>query len=73
MSGNPAGSFIYVIAGVHLIHILGGVVAFAYQLIKTRKNIFKTENQVGLEILATYWHFVDILWLYLFFFFMFFR
>lgn len=73
VAGNPAGSFIYVIAGVHLLHIIGGVLALLYQIIKNRKHKFQEENLVGLQIVATYWHFVDILWLYLFFFFMFFR
>jgi cytochrome c oxidase subunit 3 len=73
IAGNPSGSFLYIIAGIHILHIVGGVLTIAYQLIKTRKNIITEDNIVGLEIVNTYWHFVDILWLYLYIFFIFFR
>ncbi len=73
VDGNPSGSFLYIIAGIHLLHILGGIIAITYQLIKTRKNEVADSNLAGLEIMSTYWHFVDILWLYLYIFFIFFR
>lgn len=73
VDGNPSGSFIYVIAICHLLHILGGVVVLGYQLIKTRKNTITEDKIEGLEIVGTFWHFVDFLWLYLFFFFLLFR
>ncbi|OJU75403.1 MAG: hypothetical protein BGO09_03905 [Bacteroidetes bacterium 47-18] len=73
ISGNPSSSFLYIIAGIHILHILGGVITIAYQLIKTRKNELTEDRIVGLEILSTYWHFVDLLWLYLYVFFIFFR
>ena len=73
ISGNPSGSFLYIIAGIHILHILGGVITIIYQLIKTRKNEVSEDKIVGLEILSTYWHFVDLLWIYLYVFFTFFR
>ena len=73
LAGNAegiSGSFIYVISGVHLLHMLGGVIALLVVFIK---SIFirstKTFSSIGLEILGTYWHFVDVLWIYLFLFF----
>ena len=65
-----SGSFIYVISGVHLLHMLGGVIALlVYFLVANFRRNTKVYSSTGLEILATYWHFVDILWVYLFLFF----
>ncbi|MEZ5045985.1 MAG: cytochrome c oxidase subunit 3 [Chitinophagaceae bacterium] len=70
-SEGVSGSFIYVITFVHLLHMLGGVIAIliTYLLLHFKKNT-KVYSSKGLEILATYWHFVDVLWIYLFFFFL---
>jgi cytochrome c oxidase subunit 3 len=67
-----SGSFIYVISGVHILHMLGGVLALVimYLVVNFRKKT-KIYSSTGLEILSTYWHFVDVLWIYLFLFFMF--
>jgi cytochrome c oxidase subunit 3 len=73
IDGNPAGSFLYIIAGIHILHILGGIVAIVYQLIRARKNVFTQKRLEGLETMSTYWHFVDLLWIYLYVFFIFFR
>lgn len=70
VNGNPSESFLFIIAGLHLLHILGGVVALAVVVLRSwsrRKKIYST---TGLEIAAQYWHFVDLLWIYLFVFFL---
>ncbi len=83
LDGNVAGSFIYVISGAHFLHVVGGVVALlvfsilAFTKVKTPVDAM-TQNihhnkQVKVEVLMTYWHFVDILWVYLFFFFIMYR
>lgn len=62
---NAAASFILVILGVHALHVLGGVVALVITFVKA---LFKKTNQynnVPVEVLSTYWHFVGILWIYL--------
>jgi len=79
LKGNVAGSFVYVISGAHFLHVLGGVIAllvFSILAFTRFRNPVDTlvenihpEKQVGLELMATYWHFVDVLWIYLFFFF----
>lgn len=65
-----SGSFIYVISSVHILHMLGGVIAMIIMNF-VLKNRIKNNNlsSNGLEILGTYWHFVDVLWIYLFLFF----
>jgi cytochrome c oxidase subunit 3 len=70
VDGNPSESFLFVIAGLHLLHILGGIVALAIVYYRAiRKNI-PSGSTTGMEMAATYWHFVDILWIYLFIFFL---
>ncbi|MFN3940426.1 MAG: heme-copper oxidase subunit III [Chitinophagales bacterium] len=74
-----AGAFIYIISGAHFLHVLGGVIALIVFSVKSFTRLknpvdsimenIDPNRQVGVSILATYWHFVDILWLYLFFFF----
>ncbi len=66
---NPAASFIAVIAGLHILHVLGGVIALIVVFIRAYSSKIKRYNVTGIEIVSTYWHFVDILWIYLFIFF----
>lgn len=76
LKGNVAGSFIYVISGSHFLHVAGGVIALLVFAIKsfTRFNTAETANmqqyRINVEVMATYWHFVDFLWVYLYFFFL---
>lgn len=66
LDGNVAGSFVYVIAGAHAIHVLGGVIALLVVFLKAFFGRIKNYGSVTIEVLGIYWHFVDILWLYLF-------
>ena len=70
MPGNPSESFLFIIAGLHLLHILGGIVALAIVFFKAYRKRVKVYNATGLEIVASYWHFVDVLWIYLLVFFL---
>lgn len=70
VSGNPGESFLFVIAGLHLLHIVGGIVALLITFFKAYSTRIKTYGATGLEIVAGYWHFVDVLWIYLFLFFL---
>lgn len=69
ISGNPSGSFVYVISGVHAVHILGGLIIMLVLLIKMMTKPFNPNKLVSVQMMATYWHFVDVLWVYLFIFF----
>ncbi len=70
LNGNPSESFVFIIAGLHLLHLLGGIIALLIVFYRAFRTRIKTYNATGLEIAAGYWHFVDILWLYLFIFFL---
>lgn len=71
MTTNPSGSFVYVISGVHAAHILGGIAAILVAVLHAFVLPFRVTEQRKLrfELTLTYWHFVDFLWVYLFFFF----
>lgn len=69
-NNNVAFQYIIVIILVHAIHILGGVVALFIMFARTFNKRVKIYSATGLEIIGTYWHFVDILWVYLFIFFL---
>ncbi len=70
VDGNPSGSFLFIIAGLHLVHIAGGIIALLIVFFRAFRTRVKIYNSTGLEIVATYWHFVDALWIYLFVFFL---
>lgn len=70
VDGNPSESFLFIIAGLHLLHILGGIIALIIVFFRAFRTRVKVYNATGLEIVATYWHFVDALWIYLFVFFL---
>lgn len=73
LDGNPSGSFIYAISGLHAAHVLGGIAVLSLALIRAFALKFKVTElrKTRFELTLTYWHFVDILWLYLLFFFTF--
>jgi cytochrome c oxidase subunit 3 len=68
--GSGAGQFLYVIAGLHAVHVMAGIIALIVMFIKAFSTRVRSYNSVPVEVMSTYWHFVDLLWLYLFIFFM---
>ncbi|RYE22612.1 MAG: heme-copper oxidase subunit III [Sphingobacteriales bacterium] len=70
VDGNPSESFLFIITGLHLLHIAGGIVALLIVFFRAFRTKVKTYSATGLEVMAAYWHFVDILWIYLFIFFL---
>ncbi len=69
-SFNTSSSYLYVLTGVHIAHLGGGLLALLVVLVNALRQKYNSEDSVGLEICATYWHFLDGLWVYLFFFLM---
>lgn len=63
--GAGAGQFLYVIFGLHAIHVIGGVIALIVMFIKAFAGSVKLYSSVPVEVAAIYWHFVDVLWIYL--------
>ncbi len=67
---SGAGQFLYVIFGLHALHVVGGVIALVVMFTKAFFGKIKSYSPVPVEVAATYWHFVDILWIYLLVFFL---
>ena len=71
LTTNPSGSFVYVISGVHVAHVLGGVAALLVALLHAFTLPYKVtpKRKLRFEMTLIYWHFVDLLWVYLLLFF----
>jgi cytochrome c oxidase subunit III len=63
-------SFFYILTGLHAVHILSAVIALLVGMYKVRSNRFKTTDGMHLmmQVISTFWHFLGLLWLYLYFF-----
>ena len=64
ISVNPASSFFYIFTGAHGLHIVGGVAALLYVLLRTFEK-GNVSRRLAAEITSYYWHFMDGLWLFL--------
>jgi cytochrome c oxidase subunit 3 len=67
-TGNPAGSFLYVLTGLHLAHLTGGLIALMVLTSRAIQGRYHSGNHLGVRLCTTYWHFLDGLWVYLFIF-----
>lgn len=63
---NASQSFIYVFSGMHLLHILAGLVLLIISLVGTYRNTPQVMNLFRMEMSSIFWHFVDIIWIYLY-------
>jgi len=64
LSTNPSSSFFYVFTALHAVHLLGGMGGLLYVLRKLIRSGGSAETS-GLSAFSIYWHFMDILWVYL--------
>lgn len=65
LTRNVSFSFLYIIVGLHALHVVGGVVTLIILLIRAYSVKRKNYNIIPVDIMNTYWHFVDFLWIYL--------
>jgi cytochrome c oxidase subunit III len=70
MKGSGAGQFMYIIFGLHALHVIAGVIGLLVLFRRAYSKTMRTYNTTPIEIMSTYWHFVDLLWVYLFVFFL---
>ena len=66
-------SFIIGISLMHAVHVIAGIIVLLVVIYNHFKYRYKSDDLLGLELGAIFWHFVDVLWIYLFFFFYFIR
>ena len=65
-STNPANAFFYLITGFHGLHLMGGLVAWGRTTDKVRRGVEVAKVRMSVELCATYWHFLLLVWLVLF-------
>tara|TARA_R110000744_G_scaffold50555_1_gene109222 strand:- start:193 stop:774 length:582 start_codon:yes stop_codon:yes gene_type:complete len=58
-------SYIFLIAIVHVVHVVAGMISLLVVLYNQNKGKYSTENYLGVTLGATFWHFLDLLWIYL--------
>lgn len=63
---NASQSFIYVFTGMHLLHIIAGLLLLANTLVGSYRNVPQVKNLYGMEMSGIFWHFIDIIWIYLY-------
>ena len=63
---NTYGSAFYMATGFHGFHVLVGTIFLIVCLVRTYKGHFTPQQHFGFEAAAWYWHFVDVVWLFLF-------
>lgn len=75
LKGNVSGSFLYLLTGIHVLHVLGGIVALLISVLYTFIGPFNNseEKRQKFDLVVNYWHFVDALWIVLFMFLMFYK
>ena len=66
-------TFLYIVTVVHLAHLAGGLIALLVIIYKQLKHKYNSTQTLGIELGAMYWHFLDLLWVYLFLFLFFFK
>jgi len=71
--GNPSGSFLYILTGLHGLHIISAVIFLLIMLNASFKGKVHSGNMIKMEMCTTYWHFLGGLWLYLFVFLLLYR
>lgn len=67
-TSNVTMSYIYLIAMVHILHVVVGLISLLVVIIYHLSKKYNSKNYLGVELSATFWHFVDVLWVYLFLF-----
>jgi cytochrome c oxidase subunit III len=67
MSGNTGSSFVYVLTGMHAVHLMVGIIALLYAAVFVRWRTRALERRrMILDVTSLYWHSMGVLWLYIF-------
>jgi cytochrome c oxidase subunit 3 len=71
-TSNITMSYVFLIAAVHIAHVVAGLISLLVVLVNQLRGKYSVNDHLGLELGATFWHFLDLLWIYLILFFYFF-
>jgi cytochrome c oxidase subunit 3 len=58
-------SYMFLIAMVHILHVVAGIISLLIVIYKQRKGRYSSQEYLGITLGATFWHFLDLLWVYL--------
>jgi cytochrome c oxidase subunit III len=72
-AGAITVSYLWVIVFMHLLHLAGGMISLLIIIYNHFKQKYNSSQTLGIELGAMYWHFLDLLWVYLFLFLYFFK
>ena len=72
-TSNITMSYIYIIAVAHILHVIAGLISLAIVIVNHFKKQYTPASKLGFDIASTFWHFIDLLWVYLFLFLYFFN
>ncbi|WP_209405125.1 heme-copper oxidase subunit III [Pseudozobellia sp. WGM2] len=64
-TSNIKLSYIFLIATVHIVHVVAGIISLSVVLYSQLKGKYSAQEHLGLTLGATFWHFLDLLWVYL--------
>ncbi|WP_431125722.1 cytochrome c oxidase subunit 3 [Flagellimonas flava] len=64
-TSNIKMSYVFLIAAVHIVHVVAGLLSLLTVLVQQLRGKYSPDNMLGLELGATFWHFLDFLWVYL--------
>jgi cytochrome c oxidase subunit 3 len=65
-TSDPKASFIFLIAFFHLLHVAVGLFCLLVVIYNHFKQKYTADNMLGMELAGTFWHFIDILWVFLY-------
>ncbi|WP_421801131.1 cytochrome c oxidase subunit 3 [Flagellimonas sp.] len=64
-TSNIKMSYVFLLAAVHIAHVVAGLITLLVVLVQQLRNKYTPENMLGMELGATFWHFLDFIWVYL--------
>ena len=65
-TSSPHGWFFYLFTGLHAVHLLGGILALLYVTTAALRLRIGLRRRAAVDVTATYWHFMDALWVFIF-------
>lgn len=65
LNTNPSSSFFYLLTALHGLHLLGGIIALTWTVVKVWFNGDQKTNLFSAELCALYWHFLSLVWVWL--------
>ena len=65
---NASSGYFYILTFLHLLHLFAGLIYLTFVVIQAFKGKYNEDNYLQPKLVGVYWHFLDILWIYLFFF-----